>query len=193
MGTFTPIVLLAAMALPITLPAPAAPQTIGAAPPDRAAVIKIATGIMQRARYCTLVTVGDDGHPQARIMDAFPPEGEMVVWMATNAASRKVGEIRKDPRVTLSYFDARTTSYVTLLGRAALVSDPAEKAKRWKDAWAKLYTDANRGDDYLLIKVTPIRLEVSAEGEGVKHDPKTWRATVIDFVPPVSRPVIRRP
>jgi general stress protein 26 len=160
-------------------------------PPDRAAVIKVAAGIMQRARYCTLVTIGEDGHPQARIMDAFPPEGEMVVWMATNAFSRKVSEIRKDPRVTLSYFDAKTTSYVMLLGRASLVSDPAEKAKRWKNDWAKLYKDGNRGDDYLLVKVTPIRREVSAEGEGVKHDPTTWRATVIDFVPPASRPVIR--
>jgi general stress protein 26 len=191
MGPLTVFVLLAAMAVP--LPAPPLAQTGAGAPPDRAAVIKIATGVMQRARYCTLVTIGEDGHPQARIMDAFPPEGEMAVWMATNAFSRKVSEIRRDPRVPLSYFDAKTTSYVVLLGRASLVSDPAERAKRWKDAWAKLYKDGNRGDDYLLMKVTPIRLEVSAEGEGVKHDPTTWRATVIDFVPPVSRPVIRRP
>jgi len=80
---------------------------------------------------------------------------------------------------------------VTLIGRATLVSDPAEKAKRWKEAWAKLYIDGNRGDDYLLVKVTPVRLEVSAEGEGVKHDPKTWRATVVDFPP--ARPPVRRP
>jgi len=149
--------------------------------PDRPAVIKAATGIMQRARFCTLVTIGEDGHPQARIMDAFPPEAQMVVWMATNAASRKVAEIRKDPRVTLSCFDPNSMGYATLLGRAALVSDPAEKAKRWKDDWAKLYKDRNRGDDYLLIRVTPIRLEVSAESEGVRNDPKTWRAVVVEF------------
>lgn len=184
----TVAVLIVVLAIP-----PAGAQTAAGAPPDRAAVIKVAAGIMQRARYCTLVTVGEDGHPQARIMDAFPPEGEMVVWMATTPVSRKVSDIRKDPRVTLSYFDAGTMGYVTLLGRATLVSEAAEKAKRWKDDWSKIYKDANRGDDYLLIRVTPIRLEVSAEGEGVKNDPKTWRATVIDFVPPVSRPVIRRP
>ena len=189
MGPVTVLVLLMSMALPAHVSA----QGVATPPPDRAAVIKAATGIMQRARYCTLVTLGEGGHPQARIMDAFPPEGEMVVWMATNASSRKVDQIRKDPRVTLSYFDSTTMSYVTLLGRAALVADPAEKAKRWKDSWTKLYRDANRGDDYLLIKVTPTRLEVSAEGEGIKHDPKTWRATVVDFVPLASRPVIRRP
>jgi len=157
-------------------PAPPASQ-----PPGRAVVLKVASGIMERARYCTLVTVGADGHPQARVMDAFPPEAEMVVWMATTSLSRKVGEIRSDPRVTLSYFDAKTMGYVTVVGKATLVSDPAEKAKRWKDDWAKIYQDRNRGDDYLLIRVTPIRLEVSAEGEGVKNDPRTWRAAVVPF------------
>ena len=151
------------------------------APADRGAVIKVAAGIMQRARFCTLVTIGGDGHPQARIMDAFPPEEGMVIWMATTPLSRKVDEIRKDPRVTLSYFDPNSMGYVTLVGHAAFVSDSTEKAKRWKDDWAKIYKDSYRGDDYLLIKVTPIRLEVSAEGEGIKNDPKTWRAVVVDF------------
>jgi general stress protein 26 len=151
------------------------------APADRGAVIKVAAGIMQRARFCTLVTIGADGHPQARIMDAFPPEEGMVIWMATTPLSRKVDEIRKDPRVTLSYFDPNSMGYVTLVGRAALVSEPAEKARRWKEDWAKIYTDRNRGGDYLLIKVTPLRLEVSAESEGVRNDPKTWRAVIVDF------------
>jgi general stress protein 26 len=178
-----PVTVLLAAVLTLAWPSgPAGPSQPAAAPqPDRAAVIKVATGIVQRARFCTLVTIGAGGHPQARIMDTFPPDEGMVVWMATTPASRKVGEIRKDPRVTLSCFDANTMGYVTLLGRAGLVTDPGEKAKRWKEDWAKIYKDANRGDDYLLIKVTPIRLEVSAEGEGIKNDPKTWRPVIVEF------------
>jgi general stress protein 26 len=177
MGPVTVWAAVLMMAWPSVAPGQAAapPQ------PDRAAVVKAAAGIMQRARFCTLVTMGDDGHPQARIMDAFPPDAQMVVWMATTPFSRKVAEIRKDPRVTLSCFDPNSMGYATLLGRAALVADPAEKAKRWKDDWAKIYKDKNRGDDYLLIKVTPIRLEVSAESEGIKNDPKTWRAVIVEF------------
>jgi general stress protein 26 len=120
-----PDTILLAAALTLAGPLGAAGQAVPPSQPDRAAVIKVATGIMQRARFCTLVTIGAGGHPQARIMDAFPPDEGMVVWMATTPASRKVGEIRKDPRVTLSYFDANTMGYVTLLGRAALVADPA--------------------------------------------------------------------
>jgi hypothetical protein len=29
--------------------------------------------------------------------------------------------------------------------------------------------------------VTPIRLEVSVESQGIINDPKTWRPVVIDF------------
>lgn len=151
------------------------------AAPDRAAVIKAAAGVMDRARYCTLVTMGEDGHPQARIIDAFLPDEHMVVWMATTPLTRKVAQIRRDPRVTLVYFDPNTMAYVTLLGRAALVTDAAEKARRWKDDWAKLYTDRNRGDDYLLIKVTPFRLEISADSQGISNDPKTWRPVIVEF------------
>lgn len=149
--------------------------------PDRAAVIKAAAGVMERARFCTLVTVGEDGHPQARIIDAFLPDEQMVVWMATTPLTRKVAQIRRDPRVTLVYFDPSTMAYVTLLGRAALVTDAAEKARHWKDDWAKLYKDRNRGDDYLLIKVTPFRLEISADSQGLSNDPKTWRPVTIEF------------
>jgi general stress protein 26 len=170
-----------ALAAAVALPASAPGQAARTAPPDRAAVVQAAAGVMERARYCTLVTIGAGGHPQARIMDAFPPDPRMVVWMATTPLTRKVDEIRKDPRVTLSYFDSNSMAYVTLVGRAALVSDPAEKATRWKDDWAKLYKDRNRGDDYLLIKVTPLRLEVSAETQGVMNDPKTWRPVSIEF------------
>jgi PPOX class probable F420-dependent enzyme len=172
-----------ALALVLTLAAPAfaSQQAAAPAPPDRAAIVKAAVSVMEGAHYATLVTLGDDGHPQARIVDAFPPDEQMIVWIATTPLTRKVAQIRKDPRVTLSYFDAKTMSYVTLLGRAAIVTDAAEKAKHWKEAWAKLYKDQYRGDDYLLIKVTPLRLEVSAESQGIMNDPKTWRPTIVEF------------
>jgi general stress protein 26 len=172
---------LPALVVALSLPTLTGGQTSPSPAPDRATVLKVATEVMTRGRFCTLVTLGDDGHPQARVIDAFPPDPQMVVWMATNRLTRKVAEIRKDPRVTLSYFDANSMGYVTLIGKAALVDDPAEKAKRWKEDWAKLYKDRNRGDDYLLIKVTPIRLEVSAEGQSISNDPKTWRPVIVEF------------
>jgi len=148
---------------------------------ERSVAIKAAGELMGKARFCALVTVGHDGHPQARVVDPFAPEGDMTVWIATNPVTRKVAQIKKDPRVTLFYFDPAGPGYVTLLGTAEVVKDATEKAKRWKEDWGAFYTDKNRGDDYVLIRVRPSRLEIVSYGHGLLNDPKTWRPVVVEF------------
>ena len=112
---------------------------------DRAAVLRAAHEVAQKARYATFITIGEDGQPQARIVDALGPDEEFTVWVGTNPVTRKVAEIAKDPRVTVSFFDPSGLSYVTLVGTARLVTDPAVKAKHWKGAWASFYKNEHRG------------------------------------------------
>ena len=146
---------------------------------SREKVLLAARDIMTSARYGTLVTNGPDGHPQARIVDAFAPDSGFVVWIATNALTRKVAEIERDSRVTLSYFNAGTFEYVTLQGVATVSRDARDQAAHWKPEWARLYKDENRGSDYLLLKVTPVRLEVVSARRGINNDPVTWRPTSV--------------
>ncbi len=151
-----------------------------AAAPERAAVLKAARELMVKARYCGLVTLDAAGQPQARVVDAFEPEADFTVWIATNPLTRKVQEIRADPRVTLLYVSG-AEGYVTVIGQARLVSDPAEKARRWKEDWAAFYKDGNRGEDYQLIRVTPRRLEVVSYAHGVLNDPTTWKPVSVEL------------
>ena len=145
-----------------------------AAKSGRAQILETAAGVMQAARYCTFATVDEEGQPRARVVDPFPPEKDMVVWMATKATTRKVAQIRKNPRATLLCFDGARKGYVTLLGTAAVVDDPAEKAKRWKPEWKEFYDDENRGADYVLIRLKPSRLEILSPADGLGNDPRTW-------------------
>jgi general stress protein 26 len=162
--------------------APAKPQ------PSRDEAIAAARTVMADARYATFITLDGTGHPQARIVDPFEPEDGLMIWIATNARSRKVGQIEADPRVTLTWFDEEGRSYVTVLGVARAVRDPAEKSKRWKPEWEGFYQDRNKGDDYLLIRVTPQRLEVVSERLGMTNDPVTWRPVVVDLTAPGREP-----
>jgi general stress protein 26 len=149
--------------------------------PERAKIVAAAEEIMKKARFCGLVTLGRDGHPQARVVDPFEPERDLTVWIATNPITRKVDEIRADPRVTLYYFDPSGPGYVTLLARAELVTDSAEKARHWKEEWAAFYADKNRGEDFILIRCKPIRLELVSYGHGLMNDPGTWRPVTVEF------------
>ncbi len=147
----------------------------------RARVLAAAREIMQKARYCALVTIGSDGHPQARIVDPLAPEPDFTVWIGTHQATRKVAEIRADPRVTLFYFDAASRAYVTVVASAEVVNDPAEKARRFKSEWTPFYEDAHRSADFVLIRARAKRLEVVSEGQGITSDPATWRPTTVEL------------
>jgi general stress protein 26 len=158
-----------------------AAQPAPSPPPARDAIVTAARAIVEKARYATLISLDKTGHPHARIVDPFMPEPDWTIWIATTAASRKVGQIQADPRVTLLYFDTTTQSYVSLLGAAELVRDPAAKGTHWKEEWAAFYKDRNRGDDYVLIRVRPRRLEVVGETHGIRNDPLTWQPAAIDL------------
>lgn len=148
---------------------------------ERAKIVAAAKDVMHKARYCALVTIGDDRYAQARVVDPLAPEEDLTIWIATNPVTRKVGQIRKNPRVTLFYFDSVGLGYVTVLGEAELINLSSEKAKHWKEDWTPFYKNKNRGTDFLLIRVRPRRLEVISFAHGITGDPKTWRPATIDL------------
>ena len=151
---------------------------------DRAHLIEAAREVMAAQTYCALITIDETGRPQARTMNPFPPEEDMAVWMATNPSTRKAEQIRKDPRVQLYYADHKTAiGYVTLTGRAELVSDMKEILKRKRAYW----DDGKGGGAFpglkniVLIKVVPERLEVLNYGKGATAAEVTWRAPSVEL------------
>ena len=144
-------------------------------------IINAAREIMAAAGTCALITLDEEGRPRVRAMDPFPAESDFTVWFGTNANSRKVDQIRKDPRATLYFLDRDASGYVMIHGSAQLVDDPMEKEKRWKKAWEAFYPD--RTNSYLLIKVTPSWMEVSSAPRGLNGDRVTWEPPAVHFDP----------
>lgn len=142
-------------------------------------LIAAAKEIMNSEGSCALITIDDEGVPRVRAMDPFAPEEDLTVWFGTNSRSRKVEQIKKDPRVSLYYLDEDASGYVIVQGVARLVNDPKEKEKRWKAEWEAFYPDKTK--DYLLIEVTPIWMEVLSPPRGISADPVTWQPPVVNF------------
>lgn len=142
-------------------------------------LLEAAKEIMTAAGTCALITLDEEGLPRVRAMSPFLPENDLTVWFGTNPKSRKVVQIKKDPRVTLYYLDSDASGYVMIHGTAQIVDDQKEKDKRWKDEWNDFY--ANKKEAYLLIKVTPKWLEVSSVKRGIHSDSLTWQPPVLKF------------
>jgi general stress protein 26 len=165
------------------LPAAGAPnaqdiaaETISA---RRTRVIAVARQVMTAARYCTFVTLGANNQPQARVVDPIEPDAALNVYVATNPRSRKVAELRLDPRVTLLYFDPAREAYVTLIGRAEEVAGPG-KAEHHKKEWQAFFPRENP-DSYTLYRIIPSRAEVVSARDGLSGDPATWRPEIVDL------------
>ena len=142
-------------------------------------LMNAAREIMAASGTCALITQDIEGRSRVRTIDPFPPESDFLVWFGTNPKSRKVDQIKKDPRVTLYYFDSNTSGYVMIHGIAQLIDDQKEKEKRWKDKWKPFYPD--KPDGYLLIKVSPEWLEVISYSHDIVGDPITWEPPILLF------------
>lgn len=157
---------------------PASTQPARTVPTD-AAAIAAARAIIQTARHATLITLAGDGSAQARLVDPLPPDDRFVIRVATNPKTRKVAELRRDPRITLLYANPADGEYVTVHGTARLITDREGKARHWSAAWDPFYPTGPAGDDVVLVEVTARTLEVVSQARGIDSDPVTWRPVII--------------
>lgn len=139
----------------------------------------VAREIMETSKTCALITQDKDGISRVRTMDPFAPEEDFTVWFGTNSSSRKVTQIKRNPRVTLYYLNEDQNGYVTLHGLAQIVDVSEEKEKHWKQEWQEFYP--NKPEGYSLIKVIPQWLEVISEPHGILGDSITWEPRRIEL------------
>jgi len=126
---------------------------------DDGRLLKAIRETMAATPYCMLVTVGRTGDLEARMMDTLEPEPDMSIWMGTDPTTRKARQLKADPRATLTFCDDAGLGYVTMIGRARLVSDTEERQRRWKDEWADFYPAGPTSDGFALLEFTPERIE----------------------------------
>lgn len=141
---------------------------------------QVAWEVVSSQQLVTLITLSQDGQPQARIVESLPPDsGRMDIWIGTNRNSAKVREIQKDDRATLFYRMPGGAGYVTLRGRASIVDDRREKEARWRPHWEALYLDPEAM--YVLIHFEPEDGEVFSFAADLVGDSLTWAAPEFRF------------
>ncbi|WP_347174738.1 pyridoxamine 5'-phosphate oxidase family protein [Polaribacter uvawellassae] len=142
-------------------------------------LIKAAKEIMNSTGTCALITQDKNGISRARTMDPFPPDENLTVWFGTNTTSRKVAQIKQNNLVTIYYRDNDDSGYVMLHGKATLVNNPQEKKKYWKETWKSFYP--NKKENYTLIKVVPIWMEIVSPPRNIVGNSETWEPPMLFF------------
>ncbi len=144
---------------------------------NRDTMMVAAREIIKETTYCALVTVDSSGQPQIRTMNPFPPSNELITWFATSRTSRKVREIRNNPKVCVYYADHLTAKgYVNITGKATVIDDKDLLLKMRREYWNGI---PGWQEKFVLIKIVPLTLEVINYKHGLANDPNTFRAPSI--------------
>lgn len=143
----------------------------------RDTIMLAAREIMQETTYCALVTIDSTGQPQIRTMNPFPQNDEFITWFATSRTSRKVKEIKNNPRVCVYYADhVSAKGYVNITGTAEIIDNKELLLKMKREYWNGIPGWQNK---FVLIKVVPVTLEVINYKHGLNNDPDTFKAPSI--------------
>lgn len=142
-------------------------------------LLEVARTTVKAAQFCFLVTADKDGESYARLMQPFEPEEDLTVWLGMSPRSRKFHHIRHNTRVLLAYPDGHRGAYVTLSGSAEIETDVELRKRHWRNDFAAFWPDGPTGDDYVLIRFVPSRIELMSAAEGIAPEPYGLRAAVL--------------
>jgi len=136
---------------------------------------------VSRIAWCTLATVAPDGAPWTRVL--HPIWEASTGWIATSRHGLKARHLAREPRVSLTYWDA-AQDVVTVHATAAWADDAPTRARIWR-----LYrtTPPPLGYDpggfwpggpgdpaFGLLRLSPTRIDIT--GLASSPAPKlTWR------------------
>ena len=112
--------------------------------------------LVEKIDIAMFTTVGPGGYLVSRPLStqAARFDGERV-WFFVDANSPKVGEIRRNRKVNVSYASQDRNTYVSLAGDARLDRDPARIASFWNDALKAFFPRGMDDPDLALIEVRP--------------------------------------
>ena len=108
-------------------------------------LLEITLATLKAAEFCFLITLGESGQPQTRLMQPFAPEPDLTIWFGTSPTSRKVQDIQRDPRITLAYEHAQDGAYLTLFGTASIEDDLSLRKQFWREAFSTFWPTRARG------------------------------------------------
>ncbi len=128
---------------------------------------KIVAIMKANASFAFLATSDGD---QPRVRPVSPiVEDDLSVWVTTFCSSRKVKQIKENPKACLSFVEhPQGNKAVTVIGKCEMVPDMEEKKRIWELAdfdLSKHFPEGPEAKEYCLLKVLIDKIEWWENGE----------------------------
>lgn len=142
--------------------------------------LAVARETLCRTRYCFLISQGSSGWASARLVEPITDPDSFVLWIGTNPTLRKISEITSNPKVTLAFGNTSENANVVVYGTASIEGDAALRRKYWKGQWRLFFPNGPLSDDYVLIRVEALLIELMSFRRNVIPEPFGLRPVVLE-------------
>jgi general stress protein 26 len=125
--------------------------------------------IMKNNFLHTSLATCDGDQPRVRIVSPIV-EDDMSMWVTTRSTSRKVKQLRENPKICLTFVELPDGDKAAIvIGEAQIIPDIEKRRRIWKMAPFDLYEHFPNGpdsDDFCLLKIIIKRIEWRDSGIG---------------------------
>lgn len=110
--------------------------------------------LVENSKIALLGTNGDAGYPQIKAMLVPDHEGLKRIWFSTNTSSRRVGQLRRDPKACVYFVDFNVWQGLMLVGQIEILQDPESRRRLWHAGDEQYYRLGVEDPDYSVLRFT---------------------------------------
>jgi len=129
---------------------------------------KIVSIMKDNFLHASLAT-SDGDQPRVRTVSPIV-EDDMSIWVTTRSTSRKVKQLRENPKICLAFVELPDGDKAAIvIGEALIIPDIENKKRVWNLAPFDLYEQFPHGpdsSDFCLLKIIAKRIEWRESGIG---------------------------
>jgi len=119
--------------------------------------------IMKKNSMHAYLATCDGDQPIVRSISTIVEE-DMSVWLITSCSSRKVGQIKQNPKICLAFIEQPNGEKVAhLFGQAEIVGDMEQKKRVWNLVKnydpSQYFPDGPESKDYCVLKINIKNIE----------------------------------
>jgi len=113
--------------------------------------------LVNRSIIAMLGTNAEDGFPNIKAMLKMENEGLKKIWFSTNASSKRVEQIKKNPKACVYFVDSNEFKGLMLVGSMAILQDKSSRQRLWREGFERYYPSGVDDPDYSVLCFTGLR------------------------------------
>ena len=124
---------------------------------EKEQALKRGLELVNRSGFAMLGTNGVEGYPNIKAMIKVENVGLKEVWFSTNTSSKRVAQLKENPKTCVYFADLEKYEGLMLTGTVDVLQDEESRKRLWTDGCEKYYPLGVNDPDYSVLRFTALK------------------------------------